>query len=168
MSLSITPLKKPYKILLLFLGKMTEKQEQSEGQNDQILKLISRERKKDGALKEISDIPVDIPKKSNGKKRMDEGRQTEKKNRKSKISSTEVGIKIGKKYGLLKCDYQMGNQSRSCKGLIIAKSGQKTGKCPKCGRRRKLDNAKLLYRTNHRKKIREVRRKAKEFGGMHI
>ncbi|MFP4005218.1 MAG: hypothetical protein ACLFUR_00665 [Candidatus Hadarchaeia archaeon] len=76
-------------------------------------------------------------------------------------------LKIKSKYGILKCDYKLGHPTNRCNGLIIAKSGQKTGQCLKCGRRRKLNKCRLVYQSDNRKKVREAVRIAKEFGGIH-
>lgn len=74
---------------------------------------------------------------------------------------------IGKKYGLVKCDFQGGRYTRPCTGLIIARGGQKTARCPKCGRSRHLKNTVLLYQANNQKRIRKKMGEIKRRGGLY-
>lgn len=71
------------------------------------------------------------------------------------------------KYVLVKCDFQEDRYSSPCNGLIFAKSGQKTGRCPKCGRRRRLKNTVLLYQSDNRERVRKKMGDIKRSGGLY-
>lgn len=87
--------------------------------------------------------------------------------RSSSIEPDEETLTAENKYVLVKCDFQGDRYRRPCTGLIIAKSGQKTGRCPKCGRRRRLKDAVFLYQSDDRERIRKKMGDIKRRGGLY-
>lgn len=72
-------------------------------------------------------------------------------------------VRLKKKYDLFRCTRQKGDNTTPCGGLMIAKSGQKTSKCIKCGARSRLSSCRLVAQADKQKDLRE---RAKKLGGM--
>lgn len=68
------------------------------------------------------------------------------------------GLKIPKKWGLLRCGGKNRDKNSTCSQLLIVKAGQKSKRCPRCGTRRQISNKsrEVLAWSDHQKKIRKA------------
>jgi len=76
----------------------------------------------------------------------------------------DEGIKIPRKWGLIRCGGRSRNKNPECSQLFIVKSGQKSKKCLKCGIQRSLKGRRrdLLAWSDSQGRIRRAMRKLKE------
>ncbi|KXB01839.1 hypothetical protein AKJ43_03075 [candidate division MSBL1 archaeon SCGC-AAA261D19] len=51
----------------------------------------------------------------------------------------DEGIKLPRKWGLIRCGGRNRNKNPKCSQLLIVKRGQKSKKCPNCGTQRSLE-----------------------------
>ncbi|KXB07296.1 hypothetical protein AKJ51_01685 [candidate division MSBL1 archaeon SCGC-AAA382A20] len=52
----------------------------------------------------------------------------------------DEGIKLPRKWGLIRCGGRNKNKNPKCSQLLIVKRGQKSKKCPNCGTQRSLES----------------------------
>ncbi len=76
------------------------------------------------------------------------------------------GLKIPKKWGLIRCGGRGVDKNPECPQLLIVKNGQKSKMCPSCGTRRSLGgrHREVLAWSESQQKIRTAMGKLKEVG----
>ncbi len=77
---------------------------------------------------------------------------------KNKRGNKKNGIRLKRKYGLIRCGGTKANKNAGCKQLLIIKDGQKSKKCHRCGTNRSLGGKEkqVLAFAKTQKKIREA------------
>lgn len=82
------------------------------------------------------------------------------KERKQKLHKSQreqrSGLFLGDKdFALVRCNASKYRYSHGCHGLIVVENGQKTSKCPKCGRRRWLSDTVILEKSDDKPRLQQ-------------
>ncbi|KXB05253.1 hypothetical protein AKJ50_01395 [candidate division MSBL1 archaeon SCGC-AAA382A13] len=78
----------------------------------------------------------------------------------------EDGLKLPRKWGLIRCGGRNRKNNPECSQLLIFKSGQKPKKCPNCGTQRSLKNKRrdVLAWSDSSGRIRKAMKELKKSG----
>lgn len=84
----------------------------------------------------------------------------------SEVGSGGGGIKLPRKWGLIRCGGTDRKRKAECTQLLIIKRGQKSKRCPKCGTQRKLKGRRrdVLAWSDNQGKIRRAMEELKKLG----
>lgn len=63
------------------------------------------------------------------------------------------GLQIEENYGLALCGNLESKLSGPCHGMMIARRGQKTALCPRCGKRRRLHGRTVLAQSDSKRDL---------------